>query len=896
MKRLALVLALWCPLAADTFDFFSRGPYHRQIPRPETVLGYAIGERHSYHHQMEAYIHKLAAASPRVRVLPYGESYEGRKTYLVMVSAEENMKRLEEIRAAIARLKDPRKTSSEESRQIAAANPAIVWLNYANDGNESAAFEAGMQTAYQLAAGEDAGTRLIRQRVVAILNPAHNPESHDRFVAWYNAIVHGKEGTADPAAAEHAGDWLMSSNDNHYHIDLNRDALGLTQKETREIVRAMHHWSPQVFIDFHGNPPVFFFPPVALPVNQNFPETTARWEQVMGQAIAAEFGKHGWSFMNREVFDLFYPGYFDSYPTLNGATGMTFETDGGGSQGLRLERVDKTISTLKGGIAKHFAGGMAVLRATAENKDRRLEDYYGFRKSGMEEGERGPLKQYVLLPGKNPDQGAELVALLLAHQIEVQRAGAGFSSSSAHGYFGGQAEARQFPAGSYVIAMNQPQKRLIQAILEPESKLSETFLKEEREKYERNLKLGRRASREPQRFYDVTAWSLPLSFGVEAYWTEDRAGAAASLEPVSAPPRAAGVAEGGRATYAYLIPYSNASLKAIAALLRDDFRLLVARAEFRIGAETFPAGTFLARVERNPDTLHQRIQELAKSAGVRVVAANTAWTDSGITLGSPRVVDLKKPRLAVAVYEPTSGRGYGSLWFLLEQMIEYPFTPVRTRQFRSADLSKYEVIVFPDGSDSGYQEELGTAGVARLKAWIENGGVFIGLRGGAAFATRRGVEWTTSRLVARREGGPRGGAPEVAPAPPPPEKEPARKEEPEKEVDRTPGAMTRILLNPAHFLTLGYEPDQVAMHNSDLIFTASREGTHVASFAKENLRVSGFLWPETEKRLAGSPYLIAEKLGRGHVLLFADDPNFRLLWPRLTRLFMNGVLLAPSIP
>ncbi len=901
MNRSALLL--WFALlaapawSAEVFDFYGRGSYNAKVPRPEAILGHAIGERHTYHYQMEAYIQALAAATPRVKVQQYGASYEGRKTWLVIISSEDNMGRLEAHRAAVARLRDSRKTTDGQAKQIAAATPGIVWLNYANDGNESAAFEAALQTAYQLAAGEDAVTRLIRQRLITIVNPAHNPESHDRFVTWYNAITHGKNGVADPAAAEHSGDWLMSSNDNHYHIDLNRDAIALSQKETREIVREIHRWNPQVFIDHHGNPPIFFFPPVALPVNENFPPSTAKWEQVLGKAIAAEFGRYGWSFMNREVFDLFYPGYFDSYPTLNGATGLTFETDGGGGQGLRLERADKTISTLQSGIAKHYAGSMAVLRATAENKDSRLEDFYQFRKTGLEDGDKGPARQYVLLPGKNPDQAAALVALLLEHQAEVFRAGAAFRSERAHGYLDSKVEGREFPAGAYVIPLIQPQKRLIQTLLEPEAKLNEAFVKEEKAKHERNEKLGRRASRERPGFYDITAWSLPLSFGVEAYWTEDRAGAAAKLEPLTGPPQLTGGVEGGRAAYAYLIPVSNAALKLIGALFQEDYKLLVARGQFQVGNETFPAGTFLARVERNPEKLHDRIQELAKQSQARVRAVNTPWTDSGITLGSPRVVDLKKPRVAMAVYEPVNGRSYGNQWFLMERMIEYPFTPIRARQFRSADLREYEVIIFPDGSDAAYQEELGAAGVARLRSWIEGGGVFIGLRGGAAFAARRGVEWTSSRLLGRREETPRGGGP-AAPAaaataqlPAPPEKEPQ-----EKEVERTPGAMVRVDFNTAHFLALGYEPSQVAMHSSDMIFTSSRDGTAVASYAKENLRVSGFIWPDTEKRLAGTPHVIAEKLGRGHVILFAEDPNFRLLWPRLTRLFANAMWLAPSVP
>lgn len=890
MKRW-LVLSLLCGLFAtpswaqeQEFDFYARGPYQESIPRPEKILGYAIGARHTYYYQMEDYIQALAAASPRVRVEPYGESYEGRKMYLIIISAEENLAQLEAIRERIARLADLRLLAGEaELNQLVATTPAIAWMNYANDGNESAAFECGMQMAYQLAAGEDATTRLIRARIVTILNLAHNPESHERFVAWYNAILQGRYGNPDPAAAEHTGDWLMDSNDNHYHIDLNRDAVALSQQETQAVVAAMQRWKPQVFIDHHGNPPIFFFPPTPPPRNENLGPFLTRWEQIFGQAMGAAFARYGWSFMNREVFDLFYPGYFDIYPSLNGAIGMTFETDGGGSQGLRLERADKTFSSLRGGIAKHFTASLATLEAAAEKKDELLRDFYRFRQTAMEEAERGLMKQFVLLDDKEAGRSAAaLVALLLRHGIEVYRARSAFSSARAHSYFGDAINRREFPAGSYVVPLKQPQKRLLKALLEPEAKLSEEFVAEEQARRARNESLGRRAEKERPRFYDITAWSLPLSFGVEAYWTEDTA--PAPLDPVTSPPATPGGIEGGRAAYAYVFGYeSNASLKLMAQLLKEEFRLAVARASFTLGEKAFAPGTIILRVERNPARLHERIGELAVQTGVRVLAVNSAATDAGITLGSHYVQDLKPPRIAVAAYEPTSGRSYGSLWFLFEQVLDYPFTPIRTQYLRRADFSKYDVIILPDGSDAAYEAVLGKEGLARLKAWVEAGGVLIGLKGGAALATRKDVEWTSARLVGR-------------PGPAPPGKEPEKPAaEPEKEVALTPGAIVRVELNPAHFLAFGYAPEQIVLHNSNLIFTPSKDGTNVASYAKEKLRVSGFIWSDTEARLAGSAYLMDENLGSGHVILFADDPNFRLLWPRLTRLFGSSVFFAPSL-
>ena len=680
----------------------------------------------------------------------------------------------------------------------------------------------------------------------------------------------------------------MDSNDNHYHIDLNRDAYALTQGETRAIVRQIQRWNPQVFVDHHGNPPTFFFPPVAHPVNLNVGEIYSRWENLYGRAIAAEFDKYSWSYMNREVYDLFYPGYFDSYPTLNGAIGMTFETDGGGNQGLRLERPDKTQSTLRGAVAKHYTGSYAVLAATAENAEKRLVDFYLFRKTGMDEAEREPMKQVVLLEGADRGRTASLIEVLLQHGVEVYRAASAFSSAKAHSYLDGKLETKQFPAGSYVIPPNQPQKRLVKALLEPEAKLDDEFLKHVQERKERNDKLGRRAGKEPYGFYDVTAWSMPLTFGVEAWWTEDRA---SNLTRVETAPSVKGEVEGGRANYGYLFrPDSNASIRFLARLLDEGFRTVVLRSPVKVGpeaaAETFERGSILLRADRNPETLHDRIAKLAAELGVRVRALNAAWTETGITPGSRHLVDLRAPRVAIAIYEPTVGRAYGSLWFLFEQLIDYPFTPIRTESLRTVDLNKYDVLIFPDGSDAAYQEILGSTGIARIKQWIENGGVFVGIRGGAAFATRRGVEWTTARLVGRDD--------QPAAAQPGPSGPPGQ-QPPDEEVERTPGAILRVEMNLAHFLAFGYESNDLVLHTSNHIFKPSKEGTHVVTYAKEKPRLSGFLWPDTEKRIAGTPYLVDENVGRGHVILFADDPNFRNVWPRLTRLLMNAVLLAPSL-
>ena len=171
------ILLTAVPCAAQDFDFYSNGPYRSDVPRPSSLLDYEPGEFHTNYGNMLRVIDAIAAAAPdRVRVFDYGRSIEGRPLRLVVISSPENMARLDEIKAAIRRLRDPRATSVEEAAQIASTMPAIGWMDYANDGNESAAFEAAMQVAYQLAAGEDTMTRAILEGVVTVITPAHNPE------------------------------------------------------------------------------------------------------------------------------------------------------------------------------------------------------------------------------------------------------------------------------------------------------------------------------------------------------------------------------------------------------------------------------------------------------------------------------------------------------------------------------------------------------------------------------------------------------------------------------------------------------------------------------------------------------------------------------------------------
>ena len=978
-----LLLSLCAPATAQErgdsggrFDFYARGPYRAQVPRPQALLRYDVGDFHTNYALMERVIDAIARAAPdRVRVFDIGLTNEYRMQHVVAVSAPENIARLDEIKANLKRLADPRTLTEPEARQLASTTPVALWLQYTIHGNESASFEAMMQVLYQLAASDEPATLDILKNSVALINVCANPDGHERFVTWYNSFG---VGDPSPSAAEHDEPWSVYGRVNRYRFDLNRDNIATSQVETKNMQRAFLDWNPQVAVDHHGQPSQFFFPPAALPVNPNLPpEQTERWLTAFGRANAAQFDQRNWDFYVRDIFDLFYPGYWDSWPALSGATGMTYETDSGGWKGLRWRRDDETIVTMRSGIAKHFVASLTTLATAASNREARLRDFYDFKRSAIEEGKTGRVRRFVVLPGRDPGRAAELVENLLRAGVEVRRATAPFRSARAHDYTGkdSPASSRDFPAGAYVVDLAQPQKRIAKALLEVHTPLDPAFEREQLARFARNERRGRGGLKEEYGFYDVTAWSLPLAFGVEAFWTEDDAEVQGTPERLPPPPMAgsqttagnvvtiteafltpsvlgSAIAPAGRVTgraqIAYVIPYeSNGAASLVFRLLREGFKLAVSTKPLSAGGREWPRGTVVARVSRNPETLHERISLLARTTGVEVTAVGTGFPETGETgVGSETVVSLRRPKIIVAADEPVSTTGYGAMWWTFDRM-GVDFTPMTIDAIKRTRLDDYNVIILPDGSAGRYFAAFGKDGVETLRGWVGRGGTLVLVKGAAVFGALKDVNLTSARLVGSDDDDPKPDAgaaqptPAASPTPTPADADaqaqsaqrrgrrdaqasastPEQAEvsaaqtekmegaapdlppiaspsaRPGRVPEAVPGAIMRATLDRRTPLTYGYEQDSLpVLVDSAYFFRPSKEGTNAVVFssdASRPLRVAGFAWPTTENLLRGTAYVIDEPTGRGHVVLFAEDPNFRAIWRSTTRLFFNSFLFQP---
>lgn len=868
---------------APSYDFYGDGPYDPAVPRPDSLLGYPIGTRQTMYREQQDVLTRMAAAAPdRVRFETTGTTPEGRVMRLLIISSPANIKRLDQIRASLDSLADPRITPAAVASRLAATTPAVAILSHSIHGNEPSGFETAMMTSYTLLASRSPRIESMLDSVVVIINPSQNPDGHERFAAWSNSVALA---LPDRGALESSEPWSIQGRYNHYRFDMNRDLLAMSQPETRATAGAVLRWHPQLFIDLHSTTAQFFFPPPATPVNANLPEASVDWLERLGQGNAAAFDHYGWQYFVRDVFDLFYPGYWDTWPSLNGASGMTFETDGGPE--LMLRKSDGSITSFREGIAHHFVASLASVETLARNRSARLADYHRFFVTAMSASDSKPFRRVVIAPGRDPQLTREVIDLLRRQGIEVRQANDVVTLSRARPYLGGGPVSRTFPAGSYLIDMAQPQGRLAAAILKPNATLDSAFAQRQLDRFERNRRRGSGAPSEGYEFYDITAWAVPLTWGLDAAWTD---------EPITA--RSTAVADGrlhdrvriAAARSGYLIPPGTRAAHSLAlALLREGFRLGVSTTDLRADGRSFPAGTIVIRTVRNADSLQARLAALALKYPAEVVAVNSAFPDSGPTgIGSESIRTVHAPRVLVAAGDGVSQTGFGDVWWYLEHDLHEPFVPVPPARFGSINLDDYNVIILPDGR---YSSELGKRGMNRLRDWVRGGGALIAIGSAVSLLENDEVGLRTAAPVDRdssKKLTPADTAVQAS-AEPAPFVSPSASGN--KRPEYVPGAIARAALDPTAWLRWGYRGDALAVPVPGRFLAPSRDGENVVVFPSDAQILAGFSWPgNTSKFLPGTIWASVDRAGRGTVVSFASDPLFRGFW-RGTALLVGNALL-----
>ena len=810
----------------------------QDIKSPSEFLGYELGTEFTRHYEVVDYYEYLAkVAKDRVQLTEYGQTNERRPLLLAYVSSTENISNIEAIRA------EHLKSTEGEGN----ASKAIVWLSYNVHGNESVSTEASMQTIYELLTSKSD----YLENTVVIIDPCINPDGRDRYSNWYNQYKNAPH-QIDPNSKEHHEGW-WSGRSNHYMFDLNRDWAWLTQVESQQRIKFYNKWMPHVHVDFHeqgvNNP--YYFAPAAEPYHEVITNFQRDFQVTIGKNHAKYFDANGWFYFTKEIFDLFYPSYGDTYPTYNGAIGMTYEQGGSGRAGLGITtRIGDTL-TLKDRIAHHHTTGLSTVEVAAKNAAQLNAEFKKFY-----QGKNYKYKSYVLNGDK--DKINALAKLLSHHEIEY---GKGANATvKGFNYATNTSGSLKMNENSLVVSTDQKKGTMVKVLFEPNAKLSDSLT------------------------YDITAWSLPYAYGLDAVASEsiiitkEKYGASQNKGKVkyifAGAPTSWNV--NGK-NYAYVADWNSMDdARFLGSLLKEGIKVRKSYSPFVIEGKSFKRGSLIitkADNQNHKDFIGTLKKVLQKNLNIELTSVKTGFVDSGKDFGSSYVQMIKKPKIAVLSGSPTSTLRFGEIWHFFEQQLHYPVTVLGSDYFKEVDLDDYDTLILPGGwyGDFFKEEQL-----KKLKEWVKNGGNLIAMGGSIkAIDGEKGFSIKTKK------------AEKDSTATDPMSHENWQRESVKNAIT---GAIFKVKVDNTHPLAYGYEQDYFTLKlGSDAYdYLDSGNAVYLETTTKP---VSGFAGSEAQKKIGKSLIFGVESYGSGNVVYLIDNPLFRGFWENGKLFFANALFM-----
>ncbi len=800
---------LFLILGAISFSF-------GQIQSPSEFLGYELGDSFTRHHKVVEYYQQLATADPdRVVLEQYGETNEGRPLYLVFLGSKDIISNREGIR------ENHMKSLIGESTN----DHSIVWLSYNVHGNESVSTEASMKTAFELLTAK----REYLENTLVIIDPCINPDGRDRYVNWYNQTKNNRI-QPDPNSAEHFEPW-HSGRTNHYVFDLNRDWVWMTQVESQARLPQYQKWQPQIHVDFHeqGVDQPYYFAPAAEPLHEVITDFQKQFQDEIGRNHAKYFDANGWLYFTKERFDLLYPSYGDTYPTYHGAIGMTYEQGGSGRAGLAIRNSEGNLLTLKDRITHHFTTGISTVEMASKNGGRLQKEMANF----VQEGLNDP-KTYVL--SGSADNLKALTHLLEKHQITY---GLG-KGSLVSGYdYRTQTQKRiKADENSIIIPAGQVKNKLIHVLLEPNTKLNDSIT------------------------YDITAWSLPFAYDVNALLSTKKV-PFSKTESVHTPNPIS------KDAYAYVMDYQGfASQKVLAALLDRGMTVRTSYSDFKVDGTSFHAGASILLAAENKN-LENALAEISEEFEVDFKGVSTGFVDSGKDFGSPSVAKTKAVKVALFKGEGISSYNFGEWWYFLENDLNYPVTVLNTEYLRYYDLDNYDVLIMPDGNYRNFDDNT----LNTIEKWISSGGKLIAQSGALSALSRQGSFNIKSKERDRSSTDPL---------------LPYELQEREGIKNYITGAIFKTKVDTTHPVAYGYDSNYYGLKLNSNAYELLPSG-NLASFEADTTPIAGFAGSNTLEPLSKSLFIGAENHGRGNVIYFTDNPVFRGFWYGAKRFVANAI-------
>jgi hypothetical protein len=782
---------------------------------PQQFLGYNIGEQFTRQHRVVDYFFALEKAFPNhIKVVKTGQTYEKRDLLLCYIGTPDNLKKLEEIR-------------QKHLTQAPDEKLAIVWLSYNVHGNESSGTEAAMQTAYRLLTDKIG----YLENTVVIMDPCLNPDGRDRYVNFY--YQYG----ANPIdmqrfSASHNETW-PGGRPNHYLFDLNRDWAWMTQIESAVRMQQYNLWLPHVHVDFHeqGINEPYYFPPAAEPYHEVITNWQREFQQEIGKNHAGYFDKAGWLYFSKEIFDLLYPSYGDTYPTYSGSIGMTYEQGGSGRAGLAV--ITHVGDTLRLGdrVAHHVTTGLSTVETSARNADKLVAEYQKFRKQ-----KDFKYDSYVIKGSNN--QIAPLLALLGKNNIDWQMVSTSTQALPAKGFHfkTGAQEAFKLEIGDIVVSTQQEKGTLASVLFEPRTKLSDSLT------------------------YDITAWSMPYAYGLDAYAVEGQLKATPYV--ATGERKSDFVATEGFMGYAVRWETMQTA-RFLNAVQQAGLKVYFHEKGFKLNGQTYAPGTLLllAGENKRPD-FHNVINDYAARYQVDIKGLLTGMVDSGADFGSSAVKMVPNPKVGILAGDSFSSLNVGEIWHFFEQQLNKAAHLIFEDDLNGA-LSSLDVLFVPEG---GFD----IAGNSALTKWVREGGTLI-VTGGAvdALADQEG-------FGLKRKEGTSGPSASIT----------YGNQERDQISDNIIGAIYPCVLDNSNPMAFGYNFYYTLRQGASVY---ELEGKPVFELEKNAQAVNGFVGARVKKQQSEADIAGTVQYGRGTIVYLIDNPLFRGFWESGKLMVVNSI-------
>ncbi|GEQ86706.1 peptidase M14 [Patiriisocius marinistellae] len=819
MKKIASLVLLFITISVTA-----------QLQSPAEFLGYEIGTQFSRHADVVRYFEHVAANSNMVTYTQYGKTNERRPLTYAVVSSPQNLRNIETIRTN--NLKNIGLQSGNAS-----SDKAIVWLSYNVHGNEASSTEASMKTVYELITQKQNWL----ENTVVIIDPCVNPDGRDRYANWFNQVANTPY-NKDQSAAEHDEPW-PGGRPNHYLFDLNRDWAWATQVETQQRLKVYNTWMPHIHVDFHeqGINEPYYFAPAAEPFHEIITPFQRDFQTEIGKNHARYFDNEGWLFFTRERFDLLYPSYGDTYPIFMGAIGMTYEQAGHGRAGLGIDTDEGYELTLVDRVAHHTTTGLSTVEMGSKNVSKLNSEFKKFFTN-----DNLKYKSFVL--NGHPDKINALTQLLDKHEIKY-----GFSNGgNATGYTYSTAQKGSMNSnGALVVSTNQPKGKMVKVLFEPDAKLSEPLT------------------------YDITAWNIPHAYGLDGVASENLI-SASPKNTTNAAMNTNNNAAGYIATW-----NSMKDAAFLSDLLQHNINVRFTEKKIRFGGNDFDRGSLIITKSdnRNNANFNATLNEIASKHKRSLYASNTSFGDTRTDFGSPDVKMISAPRIAMLRGDGVSSLSYGATWHYFETQLKYPVTHIDTGSFNTKNLSKFNVLVMPEG---WYGSVLNDDTIKGLQEWVKNGGKIIAIgAAGRSFAGKDGFDLKYNEVDKKEDDTLTKG-----------NLTPYDQRERANVDNLITGSIYKVSIDPSHPMAFGYGDTYYSLKQGSTSYQFLENGYNVGYIKDDAVSVSGFSGLAAKEKLKNSMVFGEARMGSGSIIYLVDDVLFRSFWENGKLFMANSIFFV----